>query len=300
MMDIGNLFCIKKTFQFFKNNSLYMLTYPALLLISYLPIYFIINYHSVLIEIVCRTPFVEILLYAFISLEVLAFIPFLSLIFLIMTSVAKYVFSYINRDIYEFNFSNFNIFQNFKRNLNISIVLSFLIFVFIFFLAGLQFLIYIFLYLSYYMLAGENFSRLYDIFIFLLALSFTVLTFILIFFLILPILRKILLNRKVYKLLLVLKSLFSLKFIKISFTYDYFVFWFKWIFTVIWFALIGLFFEILVLNLLEVINNDILRFFVSTYINMLLLTILVVYTSICSIFSKEKLEFPALIDEEED
>ncbi|RUM58942.1 MAG: hypothetical protein DSY59_05170 [Persephonella sp.] len=298
MMDVGNLFCIKKTFQFFRFNPIYLSAYPTFLIITFLPIYLIVNYHSMLIDIACRTPFTEIVLYSFISLEILAFIPFISLLFLIMSSVSKYIFTKINKDIYEFDFSDFNIFHNLRKNLNIAITLSISIFIFIFLISGLQFLIYIILYISYYIVAQDNFSKFYDTFIFLLAFAFILIIIILTFYLILPILRKVLLYNRPYKLMLALPKLFSLKFLKISFTYDYFTFWFKWLISVVGTIFIGTILKIIVINLLNPFINEIIIFIVSSYIYMLLLTILSVYTAICSIFSKEKLEFPALIEEE--
>jgi len=137
-------------------------------------------------------------------------------------------------------------------------------------------------------------------FIFLFSLSFVLLIIILTFYLNLPILRKILLANRPVKVILAIPKLISLKFVRNGFTYEYFVFWVKWLIIVLGILTIGIILENILITILSPLINELIAFVISLYIYMLLLTVISVYTSICSIFSKEKLEFPAFIDDDEE
>ncbi len=294
MMKNGeNFFCLKKTVEFIIYNPYFFMGFTIITFLSFLPIYFLLNYHDTIVSIILQSPFIEILVYSFVAMEILFLYPLFSLLFLLALNISKYTLKYYDIDKELLNFQNFKFFRNIKRNFVISSLLYLVFWIFILTIIGFQFLIYISVYITYYILSDENFSRIYDIFIFLFSSSFTIIIIVLTVYLILPMWRKIVIYNNPYKILQILPKIYSLRFIKNGFIFEYFTCWIKW-FTTTLFILFVMYLFTTFLEFFNIPYKTLLKIFLS----FLFINFLIVYTSICSIFSKDKLEFPYLIDED--
>ncbi len=295
MMKEGeNLLCLKKSIEFIIYNFLFFLGFTGITFLTFLPIYFLFNYHHIIISIILDTPFLEILVYSLIAIEILFLYPLFSLLFSLALTVSKHTLKYFNEDKELLSFKNFEFFKNIKQNIAISSTLFLVFLIFILIVLGSQFLIYISVYIAYYMLSNEYFSKIYDIFIFLFSSSFTVIIIILTLYLILPMWRKIIIYNNPYKILLILPKIYSLRFIKNGFIFEYFACWIKWFTTALSIIFIG-YFSFILLEFIDIPYKNMFKIFLA----FIFINFLIVYTSICSVFSRDKLEFPYLIDEDE-
>ena len=185
-----------------------------------------------------------------------------------------------------------------RNKLDLAFNLSILPIIFFILIIALQFLIFILLYLLYYSLSEGNIEKIYKILIYLLPLTFSVLVLVLLIYLALPILKRLLTAESFSKILDSLKLIFTLKFIRISFTYEYFTYWLEWLLSLFFFIAPILLIKSIVLDLLDnYLNEDIIHF-INLYINMFLLMVSLVYTAIYSVFVEDKLEVPAILEEE--